>query len=114
MGMFTSRKKVAMIGRCLVNQPIKVIITKKSTSPIHHSSLSTHGLWVSRVIASQYKESRVYVSLNGYRSDNFLPYLYVSEDYGETWKADRQEPGLPDRQVLPNEPIKCNKGRSQK
>jgi hypothetical protein len=43
-------------------------------------------LWVTRVIASKYREGRVYVTLNGYRSDHFLPYLYVSEDYGTTWK----------------------------
>lgn len=45
------------------------------------------GLWVSRVIASAHKEGRVYVALNGYRFDHFLPYLFVSEDYGNTWKA---------------------------
>ena len=44
------------------------------------------GLWVSRVIASQYREGRVYITLNGYRSDHFLPYLYVSDDYGTSWK----------------------------
>jgi photosystem II stability/assembly factor-like uncharacterized protein len=55
------------------------------------------GLYVSRVIASAYQESRVYVSLNGYRNDNFLPYLYVSEDYGNTWKQIGK--------TLPNEPI---------
>src|SRR4030095_14459593 len=71
--------------------------TKKAKSSTHHSPLKTHGLWVSRVIASRYKEGRVYVSLNGYRSDNFLPYLYVSDDYGETWRQVGQD--------LPNEPI---------
>jgi photosystem II stability/assembly factor-like uncharacterized protein len=45
------------------------------------------GLWVSRVTASKYKEGRVYVTLNGYRYDHFLPYLFVSEDYGNSWKA---------------------------
>ncbi len=45
------------------------------------------GLYVSRVVASQYKESRVYVTLNGYRNDNFTPYLFVSEDYGTTWTS---------------------------
>ncbi len=55
------------------------------------------GLYVSRVTASAFKESRVYASLNGYRNDNFLPYLYVSEDYGATWKAIGKD--------LPNEPI---------
>lgn len=43
-------------------------------------------LWVSRVIASQHKKERVYVTLNGYRWDDFKPYVYVSEDYGKTWK----------------------------
>ncbi|MDY8135096.1 VPS10 domain-containing protein [Aquimarina sp. 2201CG5-10] len=43
-------------------------------------------LWVSRVIASSHKKERVYVSLNGYRWDDFTPYVYVSEDYGQTWK----------------------------
>ncbi|MDC8002627.1 glycosyl hydrolase [Aureisphaera galaxeae] len=43
-------------------------------------------LWVSRVIASSHKKSRVYVTLNGYRWDDFKPYVYVSEDFGATWK----------------------------
>lgn len=44
-------------------------------------------LWVSRVIASRHKKERVYVTLNGYRWDDFKPYVYVSEDYGKTWKT---------------------------
>ncbi len=43
-------------------------------------------LWVSRVIASQHKMERVYVTLNGYRWDDFKPYVYMSDDYGVTWK----------------------------
>lgn len=43
-------------------------------------------LWVSRVIASSHKKERVYVTLNGYRWDDFMPYVYVSENYGATWK----------------------------
>jgi len=42
-------------------------------------------LWVSRVAASSHKKSRVYVALNGYRWDDFTPYIYVSEDFGATW-----------------------------
>ena len=37
------------------------------------------GLWVSRVIASQHEKNRVYVTLNGYRNDDFTSYVYVSE-----------------------------------
>ena len=43
------------------------------------------GLWVSRIVASRFKEPRVYATLNGYRFDDFAPYLYVSEDHGATW-----------------------------
>lgn len=42
-------------------------------------------LWVSRVVASQHKKGRVYATLNGYRFDDFTPYVYMSEDYGKTW-----------------------------
>ncbi len=44
------------------------------------------GLYVSRVVASKFKESRVYVTLNGYRNDYFNALVYVSDDYGTTWK----------------------------
>jgi len=42
-------------------------------------------LWVSRVEASAFAESRVYVTLNGYRNDHFDAYVYRSDDYGTTW-----------------------------
>lgn len=43
-------------------------------------------LWVSCITPSTFKDSRVYASLTGYRFDHFAPYLYVSEDFGTTWK----------------------------
>ena len=43
-------------------------------------------LWVSRVVASQHKKDRVYAALNGYRNDDFNPYLYVSHDKGLHWE----------------------------
>ncbi|MEM9686464.1 MAG: glycosyl hydrolase, partial [Bacteroidota bacterium] len=46
-------------------------------------------LWVSRVIASKHKKERVYVTLNGYRWDDFTPYVYRSNDYGKTWEPIR-------------------------
>jgi photosystem II stability/assembly factor-like uncharacterized protein len=42
-------------------------------------------LWVSRVQASAHEKGRVYVTLNGYRWDDFRSLVYVSEDYGATW-----------------------------
>lgn len=47
---------------------------------------TVQGLYVSRVVASKYKESRVYVTLNGYRNDHFNAWVFVSDDYGTTWK----------------------------
>ena len=44
-------------------------------------------LWVSRVIASQHKKSRLYATLNGYRNDDFKPYVFMSDDFGSTWKT---------------------------
>ncbi|MDC6366403.1 MULTISPECIES: VPS10 domain-containing protein [Flavobacteriaceae] len=50
------------------------------------SSSFPKNLWVSEVVASKHKKERVYVALNGYRWDDFTPYIYVSEDYGKSWK----------------------------
>lgn len=41
--------------------------------------------WVSRIVASTHSESRVYLSLNGYRDDDFTSYVYMSDDYGDSW-----------------------------
>lgn len=43
-------------------------------------------LWVSRIIASSHNESTVYLSLNGYRWDDFTSYVYASNNYGQTWQ----------------------------
>ena len=42
--------------------------------------------WVTRVRASQHNASTVYASLTGYREDDFESYLYLSDDFGKTWK----------------------------
>jgi len=62
-------------------------------------------LWVSRVIASQHEKERVYVALNGYRSDDFKPYLFLSENSGSTWKSISGN--------LPNSPVNVIKEDSE-
>lgn len=74
-------------------QPADPKAKKKKTD----TKLNTQQLWVSRIEASYASENRVYVSLNGYRFDHFLPYLYISNDQGDSWTRI----GLD----LPNEPI---------
>lgn len=48
---------------------------------------------VSAIEPSRYVDGRVYVTFDGHRSDNDEAWVFVSEDYGRTWKPIRQ--GLP-------------------
>ena len=54
-------------------------------------------LWVSRLAASHHDDQTVYLSLNGYRDDNFSSYVYRSNDRGDTWQ--------PIGSDLPAEPV---------
>lgn len=45
--------------------------------------------WVSTIEASRYADGRVYVCLDGHRSNDDDPYVFVSEDFGKTWKSIR-------------------------
>ena len=53
--------------------------------------------YVSRVRASAHVAGRAYVAKNGYKLDDFKPYLARTEDFGETWTSISAN--------LPNEPI---------
>ena len=44
-------------------------------------------LWVSKLYASSHEENIIYASLDGYRWDNFSPYLFKSNNYGKTWES---------------------------
>ncbi|HYV90499.1 MAG TPA: hypothetical protein VE978_01895 [Chitinophagales bacterium] len=65
-------------------------------------------LWVSRVWSSIFKEGRVYASLNGYRWDDFNPYLFVSEDYGTTWMKIGNDLPLEPINVVKEDPVNEN------
>ncbi len=43
--------------------------------------------YVSRVVASRFREERVYVTFDGHRSNDFNPYVFVSDNYGERWQS---------------------------
>ncbi len=53
--------------------------------------------WVSRIEASSHDLATVYMSLNGYRWDNFEALVYRSTDYGNSWN--KISSGLPDEPV---------------
>ena len=44
-----------------------------------------HQKWVSRIVASQFDVATVYMTQNGKRDDDVVPYIWKSTDYGKTW-----------------------------
>lgn len=74
----------------------------------HWTNISTglpKDLWVARVQASAHEKSRVYAALNGYRWDDFTPYLYVSEDFGNTWTALGKDLPMSPINVVKEDPV---------
>jgi len=51
-------------------------------------------MYVGELVASRFDASRVYVAFDGHRSDDTLPWVFVSEDHGDTWESIRAN--LPD------------------
>jgi photosystem II stability/assembly factor-like uncharacterized protein len=41
--------------------------------------------YVTRVVASQHDESTAYATFDGHRNDDFRPYVFRTQDYGESW-----------------------------
>lgn len=42
--------------------------------------------YVTRIVASCFDEGTAYATLDGHRNDDFKPYVFVTSDYGESWK----------------------------
>jgi hypothetical protein len=41
--------------------------------------------WIARIDASHFDAATAYVAIDGHRSDDLKPYIYVTRDYGRTW-----------------------------
>jgi len=54
-------------------------LTEKFKLPVAH--------WVSRVLASCHNQGTAYVCFDGHQDDDFNPYIYMTTDYGKTWKS---------------------------
>lgn len=54
-------------------------------------------LYVSRIRASSFDTSRVYITLNAYRWDNMESFVYVSDNFGKSWERIGKD--------LPSEPV---------
>ena len=72
------------------------------------SSSFPQELYVSRVIASAFSEDRIYVSLNGYRNDNFAPYLFMSDDDGKNWTTIGTDLPMEPINVVKEDPVNEN------
>jgi len=48
---------------------------------------SDNPFWISRVDASHFDAGTAYVAIDGHRSDDLHPYLFVTRDYGRTFQS---------------------------
>lgn len=64
--------------------------------------------WVSSVSPSPHDKATVFVSVNGYRQDDFKTYLFRSTDYGKTWTSVKGN--LPESvaNVIIQDPVNAN------
>lgn len=72
----------------------------------HSSGLANN--YIRSISPSLHKISRVYLAMTGINYDDLKAYVYVSEDYGKTWKSISS--GLPDEpvNVIKEDPIHEN------
>ncbi|MBI1832187.1 MAG: PAS domain-containing protein [Planctomycetes bacterium] len=56
--------------------------------------------WVSSIEASRVAAGRCYIVFDGHRSDDDEPYVFVTEDYGETWRSLRANLPIGSTRVL--------------
>ena len=42
--------------------------------------------WVATIEASRFAPGRAYVAFDAHRMDDDNPHLYMTDDYGQTWK----------------------------
>ncbi|HYT69089.1 MAG TPA: hypothetical protein VEL51_21885 [Vicinamibacterales bacterium] len=48
---------------------------------------ANHQYWISRVDASHFDQGTAYVSVDGHRSDDLKPYVFVTRDFGKTFQS---------------------------
>jgi len=45
------------------------------------------GFWISRIEASRADEGTAYAAIDGHRNDVYRPFLFMTTDYGKTWRS---------------------------
>ena len=62
-----------------------VYVTRNDGAEWKKVSGGLPGKWVTRTVASEHDIGTVYLSMSGYRQDDFNPYLFRSVDFGANW-----------------------------
>lgn len=62
-------------------------VTKNGGDTWEECSTAWPPRYLRSICPSRFKESRVYVVATGINDDDFQAYLFVSEDYGRTWRS---------------------------
>jgi photosystem II stability/assembly factor-like uncharacterized protein len=65
--------------------------------------------WIARIDASHFDPATAYVAIDGHRSNDLKPYVYVTRDYGRTWtKITNGLPEYGNLQVVREDPKNPN------
>jgi photosystem II stability/assembly factor-like uncharacterized protein len=66
---------------------------------------ANHLYWISRVDASHFDAGTAYVSVDGHRSDDLKPYVFVTRDYGKSFQSIASDlPAYGNVQVIREDP----------
>jgi photosystem II stability/assembly factor-like uncharacterized protein len=58
----------------------------KTWNHVHDElEVGAENLWISRIEASAHQPGRAYLTIDGHRSDHHAPYVFVTEDFGQSW-----------------------------
>ncbi|HGY91565.1 MAG TPA: PDZ domain-containing protein [Planctomycetes bacterium] len=64
--------------------------TRQTEKPgVALASLMPGRRWVSSIEASRYAAGRAYITFDAHRSDDDEPYVFCTEDYGQSWRSIR-------------------------
>lgn len=65
--------------------------------------------WISRIDASHFEAGAAYVAIDGHRTDDLKPYIFVTRDYGRTWASvSGNLPAYGNVQVVKEDPKNAN------
>ncbi len=74
-----------------------VWVTKNMGAEWEKINVDLPNKWITRIVASKFKKERVFLTMTGYRDDDFKTYVYLSNDFGKNWTSIKSN--LPEESV---------------